>query len=95
MNNLFTSGIYALGLNWVTFRCFNSCIGILLINFNDLFYDCTCFLYFIVKSRFLEKLEFFPSFRFFWVLHVTVKFDIGDSTRNLNCFFRRLACFRL
>jgi len=34
MNNLFTSGIYALGLNWVMFHCFNSFIVILLINFN-------------------------------------------------------------
>jgi hypothetical protein len=59
MNNLFTSGIYALGLSWVMFRCFNSCIGINLINFNDLSYYCTCFLSFTINGRFLEKPEFF------------------------------------
>ncbi len=88
MNNLFTSGIYALGLGWVMFHCFNSCIGILLINFNDLCYDSTCFLPLHFNGRFLEKLEFFSSFRFL-ILYVTVNSGIGVPARNFNLFFSR------
>lgn len=60
MNNLFTSGIYALGLGWVMFHCFNSYIGFLLINFNAFITTALVFFLLISTVVFRNNSNSFP-----------------------------------